>query len=83
MFVEQFLKFCLDVDKFALFGTCDVTQFPSNLLDQLKHTVGIQNATNYFGYVIDKLLELKNMTKNDSDVYTTIQVVMLKICRCQ
>lgn len=82
LFVDQFLNFCMDVTKYALFGTCDVTRIPSSMEDRLKNSTNFANAAGYYSYVIDKLLVLKNMLKNDNSPRSTIEIMLLQITRC-
>lgn len=81
LFVEQFLSFCLDVDKYALFHDYTLTHIPSSMQSKLDYSVGFENATKYYSYIVDKLLTLKNMLKNDNNPRTSIEVVFLQMCR--
>lgn len=82
LFVDQFLSFCMDVNKYALFKTCDVTRIPKSMEPKLVGSTNFDNAEKYYSYVLDKLLQLKNMLKNDSNPRTTIEIVLLQITRC-
>lgn len=81
LFVDQFLSFCLDVNKYAIFQDLHVTRIPSNYESNLKYSIGFDNANKYYNYIIDKLLLLKNMLKNDNSPKNTIEVVFLQLCR--
>lgn len=81
LFVNQFMDFCIDVAKYALFKTCDVTQIPVSMENDLKYATGFDNPERYYVYLIDKMLELKNMVKNEVDVRSTVEVVLLQIAR--
>ncbi len=82
LFVDQFISFCLDVNKYALFKTTDVTKFPSSLEDSLIASTNFADAPKYYSYVLDKLLTLKNMLKNDNSPRSTIEIGLLQITRC-
>ena len=82
LFVDQFISFCLDVNKFALFGDCSLTQFPTTLTDQLSKCTNFNNATSYYQYVLDKLLNLKNMLKTDPAPQASVEIVLLQVARC-
>ena len=82
LFVEQFLNFCMDVTKYALFKTCASTRIPSSMEPKLVHATSFDNAPKYYTYVIDKLLGLKNMLKNDNSPRSTIEIIFLQITRC-
>lgn len=82
LFVDQFLNFCMDINKYALFKTCDVTKIPSSMEPKLISSTNFDNAAKYYSYVTDKLLQLKNMLKNDTSPRVTIEIMMLQITRC-
>lgn len=81
LFVNQFLDFCIDVSKYSLFKTCDVTRIPVSMESDLKYATGFDNPEKYYMYVIDKLLELKNMVKSEVDARSTVEVMLLQIAR--
>ena len=82
LFVEQFLNFCMDVTKYALFKDCSTTRIPTSMEDKLIHSTNIDGASKYYMYVVDKLLGLKNMLKNDNSPRATIEITFLQITRC-
>ena len=82
LFVDQFINFCMDVAKYALFNSCELTRIPSSMEDRLKHATNFDNATGYYNYVLDKLLALKNMLKSDNTPRVTIEIMLLQITRC-
>lgn len=82
LFVDQFLNFCMDVNKYSLFKSCDVTRIPSSMENKLIGSTNFNDAPKYYSYVLDKLLQLKNMLKNDSSPRSTIEIVLLQITRC-
>ena len=82
LFVDQFMNFCMDITKYALFKSAEVTRLPSSYESAMQYSTNISNADKYFMYVVDKLLELKNMLKNDNSPRSTIEIIMLQITRC-
>lgn len=82
LFVDQFLNFCLDITKYSLFKDCATTRIPSSMEDRLIYSTNFDNPSNYYTYVIDKLLVLKNMLKNDNSPRSTIEILFLQITRC-
>lgn len=82
LFINQFLDFAIDVAKYSIFNNVDITRIPNIFENELKRTIAIENATKYFQYVTTKLLELKNMLKNDPSARSTIEVVFMQIARC-
>lgn len=83
LFVDQFLTFCLDIMKYSLTGSYEITKIPSNMETRLKNSINFKDANKYYYYLVDKLLELKNMLKNDNEVKSTVEVMITSICRCQ
>ena len=69
------------ITKFILFEDVKHTKFPSNYTEKLKFTTGISDAKKYFFYIIDNLLETKNMIKLNSNVKSIIEVMFSKMCR--
>lgn len=82
LFVDQFLNFCMDVTKYSLFRSTDVTRIPISMESALQGATNFDNASKYYTYVIDKLLVLKNMLKSDTSPRSTIEIVFLQITRC-
>ena len=83
LFVDKLLSFVLDVNKYAIFKDCSMLKIPVTFEEDLKRTVAIDNASAYFMYVVDKLLDLKIAIKNDSDIKSTIEVILTQIARCK
>lgn len=82
LFVEQFMAFCMDLTKYAIFKSLDSIRIPSNFEGSLNYTTNMDNADKYFMYVLDKMLELKNLLRNDDNPKTTIEVYLLQVARC-
>ena len=82
LFVDQFLNFCMDLTKYSLFHSCDIIRIPTSMEEKLKRATNFDTAARYYAYVMDKLLSLKNMLKNDNSPKTTIEIVFLQITRC-
>ena len=83
MFVEKCLDFCIDVNKYCLFKTCDVTSIPTFMENDLKSLTSFDGASKYYNYYMDNLLNLKNMLKNDVNPLSTIEVIFGKITRLE
>lgn len=83
LFVDMFLSFCLDISKYIIFQSCDILKIPTSMEDLLKNSTNFENANQYYMYLVNQLLELKNMLKNDTNVKTTVEIMLLKIARMQ
>ena len=83
LFVDMFLSFCLDVSKYVIFNSTDMLKIPSSMEDRLKHSTNFENSLQYYMYIVNQLLDLKNMIKNDSNIKSTIEVMFIKMTRMQ
>lgn len=80
-FIDSLLDFNIDITKFILFGDIKHTKFPITYEEKLKFTTGINDAKKYFFYIIDNLLETKNMIKLNSNIKSVVEVMFSKMCR--
>lgn len=83
VFVDNFLNFCLDISKYAIFKDISITTLPSTMQNELENAVNFENSVKYYSYILDKLLLLKQTIKSDSNIKCTIIVSFLQITRCQ
>jgi DNA polymerase-3 subunit gamma/tau len=81
LFVDMFLSFCLDVSKYIIFNSTDMLKIPSSMEERLKNSTNFENALQYYMYIVNQLLDLKNMLKNDSNIKSTIEVMFIKMTR--
>lgn len=81
IFIENLLEFIIDVLKYLLFNNLEMTNIPVSNEQDLKNSINFNDSVKYYNYVMDKVLELKNMIKFDSNVKSTIEVAFLQICR--
>jgi DNA polymerase-3 subunit gamma/tau len=81
LFVDMFLSFCLDVSKYVIFNSTDMLKIPSSMEERLKNSTNFENALQYYMYIVNQLLDLKNMLKNDSNIKSTIEVMFIKMTR--
>ena len=80
-FVDQYLRFIIDVAKYAILANIKATTLPISDEELIKGIINFENPVQYYNYVMDKLLALKNMLKGDADPKSTVEVVCLQICR--
>jgi DNA polymerase-3 subunit gamma/tau len=83
LFVDMFLSFCLDVSKYIVFQSTDMIKIPSSMEPRLKDSTNFENSLNYYMFIVNNLLDLKNMLKNDNNMRSTIEVMFLKMTRMQ
>lgn len=78
LFMSNFLSFVLQLTKFYLLnGNMAGVNIPESYLNRIKYSVGIENGDKYLCELVDKLLKIKQAIKVDSDVKTTVEVMLL------
>lgn len=86
-FVDEYLGFVLDLTKYILFKQIALTNIPAYLEDtpdamtSVKFTTTMDNALDWYNNLINKLLTLKQMIKNDTAVKYTVEACLLQVCR--
>ena len=80
LFIDQFLSFTLDVCKYCICKDIAVTKFPITIEDKIKSIINFDNPNKYYVYIIDSILNLKNMLKTDMNPKDTIEVNFIKLC---
>ena len=81
LFIDQYLEFVLDLTKYSIFKDIKVTKLPTSLEEQLKYATGIENTVSYFNKLVETVLDIKNMIKNDPSASLTIQAMFIKSMR--
>jgi DNA polymerase III gamma/tau subunit len=81
LFIDQYLNFVLDLAKFCLFKDLSVTMIPISMEEDVKFCTGIENNRAYFNNLTDKILNIKNTVRYDSNMKTTIEIMLLQLCR--
>lgn len=82
-FVDMYLSFCIDLYKYCVLREIRATGIPSMYENEVLRLVNFNDSNKYYGYVMGRLLELKNMVKSDNYPYSSIQTVLLQIARCE
>lgn len=86
LFIEQYLDFVLDLNKYCLFKDLSLTRIPLYLEDTknatcIKYVTGFDNSLTYFNKLVKILLDLKTSLKYDTMPKATIEVCLIDICR--
>lgn len=81
LFVEQYLDFVLDLTKYCIFKKMDSLKIPNSMEEQIKYTTGIENSLKWFNNLTNAILNIKNTIRNDVNNKTTIEAMLLNICR--
>lgn len=86
-FVNEYLSFVLELSKYVLFKNISFTNIPAYLehsadeMTSVSYTTSFEGALDWFNYIIAKLLEIKSMIKNDTNVKAIIEAYLLQVCR--
>jgi len=84
-FIETYLGFILDLSKYTIFKTLDITEIPHYLATAenpvVQKTCDIVDATAWFNNLVDILLQIKLDIKYDSFYKSTIEAYLLRACR--
>lgn len=83
LFTDTFLEFLLNVQKYIIFNNFDLTIFAPTRENDLKNIINIENPSNYFNYLINKIFELHSYIKDENDVKPTVEVIFMQILRGQ
>ncbi len=89
VFIEQYLDFILDLNKYCLFNDISLTKIPTSLENPkqkgdtrcIKFAVGIEDNVKYYNYLVNKILDIKNSLRYDTLPKTTISIGLINICR--
>ena len=81
LFVEQYLEFALDLTKYCLFKNMKLLKIPSSLEQRCSAYSNIPNILDFSNYLVEKMLEVKNAIKYDTNPKTTVEALLLVACR--
>lgn len=80
-FVDQYMGFVLDLTKYSLFKDMAVTKLPTSLEEKVKYAVSFEGNVKTFNNIVDKLLNLKNQIRYDSNPALSVKVAFIQIIR--
>lgn len=81
LFVESYLDFTLDLVKYCLFKDMESVKIPLNLTPRCEGYSSIPDILAWTNILVDRILEIKNIIKNDVNIKTTVEAMFIKICR--
>lgn len=81
LFIDQYLDFILDLDKYCIFHDMNIVKLPINMKPLIDYATNIKNNTKYYSWLVDKILNIKNAIKYDTSIKTTIEIMLLSISR--
>ena len=85
LFIDQYLDFVLDLNKYCLFKGMEYTKIPKSLEATkdsrcVKYAVGFDNSLAYFNKLVNAIFDIKNSLRYDTMPKTTINVGLINIC---
>ena len=78
-FVDEYLKFILDLTRYSLFKDMSLTKLPLYLEEKVKFAVSFENNISAFNLISNELLELKNLIRFDDSYNLTIKAFFIRI----
>ena len=81
LFINQFLDFVMDLTKYCLFKSMEVTKIPASMEHDVKYTISIENNQAYFNTLSTKILGLSVTLRNDVMPKVTAEIGLIKIGR--
>jgi len=77
LFIDSYLDFILDLSKYCIFGSLDVTKIPSSQEDKIKYTINLDDNIKFFNMYLEKVLNIKQSIKYDTNQKTTIEAMLI------
>lgn len=84
-FVSGYIDFALDLEKYILFKDIDLTSIPAYLAAEnnavVQFTVKDGGSLDFAQKLAEILLSIKQLTKYDGDVKSTVEIMLVKLSR--
>lgn len=82
LFVNQFLDFCLDISKYILCQTMQVTKLPASFEERVKGSINFDNSAKYYDYITTSVLNISKEIKDGENLLSLVTILFLRIARC-
>lgn len=80
-FVNLYLDFILDLIKYILFHSIEITAIPAYLATEenpvVQYTTNIPEALQYFNKLADRVLQIKAAIKSDANSKATVEIMLI------
>lgn len=76
VFISEYFNFILQILKYIVFKDLRLTTIPLTFENDINYIINIEEAEKWFKSFLNKLLEIKKTIKFDSDIKTTIEVML-------
>lgn len=81
VFVDQYLDFILDLTKYCAFKDMSIIKIPSSLSKRCEGYSNIPEILSYSTRLIEKLLNIKMLIKNDPNIKNTVEAMFISIAK--
>ena len=81
LLVDKLIDFYLDVIKYGNYRSFDNLKIIESYEQELNNIINIENASNYYLYLLNNLMDLKFKIKDDPNIKTTVEVTLIKLGR--
>lgn len=81
VFVDQYLDFILDLTKYCAFKDMSMIKIPSSLSKRCEGYSNIPEILSYSTRLIEKLLNVKILIKNDPNIKNTVEAMFISIAK--
>ena len=76
-FINSYASFVLQLAKYTIFKSMQGIDIPEYLEENVKYTTAIVDAYKYYQSLSNRVLEIKQAIKGDTDIKTTISIMLL------
>lgn len=78
-FIDYFTTFILDLNKYIIFRDLSCTMLPINLKEQADYAIQIDNAQNYYSFLLHSLQDLRLNLRTDTQIKSSVEIGFLKL----
>lgn len=82
-FVNDYLSFILDLNKYIICKDLNVTRFSNNWLSDINKVTNFENSDKYYSYLTKKLIDLKKSIYKQSDCDDFVYYTFISMVRCE
>lgn len=84
-FIGEFVSFVLELDKYCCFRDINLTNLPTELLEDVKYACGVcetpEQSIKYYNNLLDRLLDIQFKLKGESNIKSLLQSLLLQLAR--
>lgn len=81
IFINEFTHFILDINKFLMLKDFNFIDIPKSFEKEIMYTINFEGSSNFFKFVLEELVKLKENLRYDNDVRTALEITILFLCK--